>query len=136
MAAYLVLYMAVSSVRACETIPSISFSTRAPASPSLFSCAVHLSGVYDPRMPRLNVSMLTSHLGRSDASRSLRGVYLAVFSASVSWRDSSPVVWSRELHDQETPPPPAYCPCVRAFALYYPFRVFFLHFQLYISQFV
>ena len=85
------LYMAVSSVRACETIPSISFSTRAPASPSLFSCAVHLSGVYDPRMPRLNVSMLTSHLGRSDASRSLSGVYLAVFSASVSWRDSSPL---------------------------------------------
>ncbi len=89
MVAYLVLYMAVSSWSGCETMPSISFSTSAPISPSLFSCTVHLSGMYDPRTPRLNVSMLTSHVGRSDASRSLRGVYLAVFSVSVSWRDHS-----------------------------------------------
>jgi hypothetical protein len=42
-------------------------------------------------MPRLNVSILTSHLGRSYASRSLRGVYLAVFSVCVSWRDRLPL---------------------------------------------
>ncbi len=128
MAAYPVLYMAVSSWSAGETMPSISFSTRAPISPSLFSCAVHLSGMYDPRMPRLNVSMLTSHLGRSYASWFLRGVYLAVFSVSVSWRDRLHLSFGLVNHDKKIPFYPVYCPCVWPFALYPPFSVSFLHF--------
>ena len=86
---------------------------------------------------RLNVSMLTSHLGRSYASRSLRGVYLTVFSASVSWRDSSPLSFGFvNSMIRRHSPPPVYCPCVWPFMLYPPFSVSFLHFQLHVSQFI
>jgi hypothetical protein len=120
-----------------ETMLSISsrVSTRAPISPSsLFSCAVHLFGMYYPRMPRLNVSMLTSHLGRSDASGSLRGVPSRLQCICLVEGSFTPVIRSRELHDNKIPFFPVYCPCVWPCALYPPFSVPFLHFQLRFSS--
>ncbi len=43
---------------------------------------------------------------------------------------------SRKLHDNKVPFFPVYCPCVWPFALYPPFSVSFLHFQLHVSQFI
>ena len=48
----------------------------------------------------------------------------------------TPVIRSRELHDNKVPFFPVYCPCVWPFALYPPFSVSFLHFQLHVSQFI
>ena len=48
----------------------------------------------------------------------------------------TPVIWSRELHDNKVPFFPVYCPFVWPSALYPPFSVSFLHFQLHVSQFI
>ncbi len=96
-------------MRVCETKARTSRSVSAAVSLKRLKSEFRRSGSYhdDHRMPivTVKVSITTSHPGRSPAGRFRSGVCRAVLYVSVTvsvWEgEATPVVWPRELHDEE-----------------------------------